>query len=483
MSETENFESYNLEDELKKSLERLKFIRPTPIQSKVMNDALSCADIMARAETGSGKTLAYSLPMLNQLLLDPSKISLVLAPTRELVQQIAGVIRDVTASIEGFCITSLVGGSDMGKQVRALKRKPRVVVATPGRLNDHLRRRNLKLKNLQCLVIDEGDRMLDMGFAPQLEEIFPHLPEIKQTMLFSATLPKKVKELAAVFLNQPKIIEIGGESLPVASIKQSIVEVLPKEKLDRTVDELNARSGSIMVFVRTKTRVDDVTRTLKSYGFKVEAIHGDKTQGQRNRVIKKFKEGTSRILVATDIAARGLDVPQVEHVINYDLPRMKEDYVHRVGRTARNGADGEALSYITPSDHKAWLSLIKTYQIKGCELTAKVEFVKPKKKYGKKKSSDRKSSGKKKYGKKKSSDRKSSDRKSSDKKSGFKSRSQKGDERSSSNSKKSNSKKSNSKKSNSKKRNSKKSNCKKSNSKKTSNFSRKKATFHNTHLR
>ena len=460
MSETENFESYNLEDELKKSLERLKFIRPTPIQSKVMNDALSCADIMARAETGSGKTLAYSLPMLNQLLLDPSKISLVLAPTRELVQQIAGVIRDVTASIEGFCITSLVGGSDMGKQVRALKRKPRVVVATPGRLNDHLRRRTLKLKNLQCLVIDEGDRMLDMGFAPQLEEIFPHLPEIKQTMLFSATLPKKVKELAAVFLNQPKIIEIGGESLPVPSIKQSIVEVLPKEKLDRTVDELNARSGSIMVFVRTKTRVDDVTRTLKSYGFKVEAIHGDKTQGQRNRVIKKFKEGTSRILVATDIAARGLDVPQVEHVINYDLPRMKEDYVHRVGRTARNGADGEALSYITPSDHKAWLSLIKTYQIKGCELTAKVEFVKPKKKYGKKKSSGKKS--------KKSSGKKSSGKKSSGKKSGFKSRSQKGDEHSSSNSKK---------------RNSKKNNFKKRNSKKTSNFSRKKATFHNTHLR
>ena len=410
MSEIKNFESYNLEDELKKSLKRLKFIKPTPIQSKVMNDALSCADIMARAETGSGKTLAYSLPMLNQLLLDPSKMSLVLAPTRELVQQIAEVLRDVTASIEGFRIASLVGGSDMGKQVRALKRKPRVVVATPGRLNDHLRRRTLKLKNLQCLVIDEGDRMLDMGFAPQLEEIFPHLPEKKQTMLFTATLPKKVKELAAVFLNQPKIIEIGGESLPVASIKQSIIEILPKEKLDRTVDELNARSGSVVVFVRTKTRVDDVTRTLKSYGFKVDAIHGDKTQGQRNRVIKKFREGTSRILVATDIAARGLDVPQVEHVINYDLPRMKEDYVHRVGRTARNGADGEALSYIVPSDHKAWLSLIKTYQIKGCELTAKIEPVKPKKKYGKKKNSG---------GKRR-----------------FRSKSQKGDERSFSKSKK-----------------------------------------------
>ena len=391
MSESVNFESFNLEDELNKSLERLKFVKPTQIQAKVMKDALSGSDIMARAETGSGKTLAYSLPMLNQLLLDPTKSSLVLAPTRELVQQIAGVIRDVTASIEGFRISSLVGGSDMGKQVRALKRKPRVIVATPGRLNDHLRRKTLKLKNLKCMIIDEGDRMLDMGFAPQLEEILPYLPEKKQTMLFTATLPKKVKELASMYLSDPKVIEVGGESLPVASIRQSIIELLPKEKIDKTVDELNARSGSIVVFARTKSRVDDVTRTLKSYGFKAEAIHGDKTQGQRNRVIRKFKDGESRILVATDIAARGLDVPQVEHVINYDLPRMQEDYVHRVGRTARNGADGEALSYITPSDHKAWMSLIKTYKIKGCELTAKVEPAKPKKKSSKKKSGGSKS--------------------------------------------------------------------------------------------
>ena len=386
MSEQEKFNSYPIEEPLKKSLERLKFTTPTLIQSKVMSDALAGLDIMARAETGSGKTLAYALPMLNQLLLDDTKTSLILAPTRELVHQIAEVVRDVTASIEGFRITSLVGGSDMGKQVRALKKNPRVVVATPGRLNDHLRRRTLKLKSLQCLIIDEGDRMLDMGFAPQLEEIFPYLPEKKQTLLFTATLPKKVKDLASKFLSNPKIIEIGGDALPVASIKQSIIEISQKAKADRTVDELNSRTGSVVIFARTKSRVDDIAKDLKSYGFKVDAIHGDKAQGQRNRVIKKFKDGVTRILVATDIAARGLDVPQVEHVINYDLPRMKEDYVHRIGRTARNGADGEALSYVTPADHKAWMSLIKTYQIKGCELSVRVESDRPKRKYGKKKS-------------------------------------------------------------------------------------------------
>jgi len=389
MSQPPKFISYPLEEDLQKSLERLKFTEAKEIQQKVMEDSLNGSDIMARAETGSGKTLAYSIPVINQLLLDPSKTSLIIAPTRELVHQIAEVVRDVTASMEGFKISSLVGGSDMGKQVRSLKRKPRIVVATPGRLNDHLRRRSLKLKNLQCLVIDEGDRMLDMGFAPQLEEILPHLPDNKQTLLFTATLPKKVKELAKDYLNKPKIIEIGGESLPVASIKQSIVELLPKEKIDRTVDELNARTGSIVIFVRTKVKVDDVTKTLRSFGFKADAIHGDKSQGQRNRVIKKFKSGDLRILVATDVAARGLDVPSVEHVINFDLPRMKEDYVHRIGRTARNGADGEALSYVTPSDRNAWMSLIKTYQIKGCELKSKPQSSssRPKRKYGQKKGS------------------------------------------------------------------------------------------------
>jgi len=416
--DTKSFDDFALESEIMKSLERLKFVKPTTIQAAVMKEALEGFDIMACAETGSGKTLAYSLPMLNQLLLDPTKKSLILAPTRELVQQIANVVRDVTASFEGFKIASLVGGSDMGKQMRALKRKPRVIVATPGRLNDHLRRGSLKLKNIKSLVIDEGDRMLDMGFAPQLEEIFPHLPENKQTLLFTATLPKKVKELAGVFLNEPKIIEIGGASLPVSSIRQSIVELLPKEKIDRTVDELNKRSGSIVVFARTKTRVDDVARTLKSYGFKADAIHGDKTQGQRNRVIKKFKEGESRILVATDIAARGLDVPQVEHVINYDLPRMQEDYVHRIGRTARNGADGEALSYITPSDHKAWLSLVKTYKIKGCDIVVKTASSGSRKKSSKsaKKSSNKKKSFQSRSGAKK----KSTTNRNAKKKSSFK---------------------------------------------------------------
>lgn len=357
-----------LADELKQALKRLNFEKPTQIQDAVIEMAASGQDVIACAETGSGKTAAYGIPMIERLLADESKKSLILAPTRELVQQIANVIRDLTTGVEGFKIASLVGGSDMSKQIRAIKRKPRMIVATPGRLNDHLRRGTLKLKNVQTLALDEGDRMLDMGFAPQLDDILKHLPEKRQTLLFTATLPPKVKTLAQKYLNKPKEFEVGRTSLPVEAIKQSICEITNKQKPARIVDELNAREGSIIVFMRTKTRVDDLTRTLKSFGFRVESIHGDKTQGQRNKAIRNFRDGKSRILVATDIAARGLDVPEVAHVINYDLPRMDEDYVHRIGRTARNGAEGEALSFVTPSDQKAWMLLVKKYKIPGCNL-------------------------------------------------------------------------------------------------------------------
>lgn len=401
------FTDLALSEVLQSALERLQFVEPTEIQEAVIEKALAGQDIMACAETGSGKTAAYGLPIIERLLQDKSKASMILAPTRELAKQIADVMRDFTSSIEGFRIATLVGGSDMAKQVRALKRKPRLIIGTPGRINDHLRRRTLKLKNIQVLALDEGDRMLDMGFAPQLDDILMHLPEKKQALLFTATLPNKVKDLAQRYLQDPELVEVGRKSLPVEAIKQSIVELSPKEKSERIIDELNARQGQIVVFMRTKSRVDDLAKNLKSYGFKVESIHGDKTQGRRNRAIKNFKEGKARILVATDVAARGLDVPAVEHVINYDLPRMDEDYVHRIGRTARNGAEGEALSFVSPSDQKTWLSLVKKYRIPGCELVKyKAEKKKPRRSSGSKKKSkfkkkfSAKGSGKKKTKKK-----------------------------------------------------------------------------------
>jgi ATP-dependent RNA helicase DeaD len=256
----------------------------------------------------------------------------------------------------------------MRKQMNALRKRPRIIVATPGRLNDHLRRRSVNLSKTEILVLDEGDRMLDMGFAPQLDQILEYLPEKRQTSLFTATLPKKVRELAESYLCKPEQIDVGRTSLPVAAIKQSVVQVAFKQKDDRIVDELNQRTGSVIVFARTQRRTDILFRVLKEFGFDAEIIHGGRTQGQRNRAIRSFKDGKCRILCATDIAARGIDVPQVEHVINYDLPMMMEDYVHRIGRTARNGAKGEAVSFVSPEDHRFWQQLARKYKIENVEL-------------------------------------------------------------------------------------------------------------------
>lgn len=363
-----SFQDITLAPELDKALKDLKFAQPTEVQKAVIPIALKGEDVIACAETGSGKTAAYGIPAVAQLLKNRQQNALILAPTRELAHQIADFLRVLTAYCPRFYVTSLVGGADIRKQLQALKKQPRILVATPGRLIDHIKRRSVKASALQTLVLDEGDRMLDMGFAPQLKEIVKHLPKQRQTLFFTATLPPKVKELAEIYLHQPRHISMARASLPVAAIKQSVVQLSAKEKQDRIVDELNQRQGSIIVFARTKQRTDVLARSLNKFGFSVDLIHGDRTQGQRNKAIRNFKQGHSRILCATDIAARGLDIPQVEHVINFDLPMMAEDYVHRIGRTARNGASGEALSFVTPEDHKTWISLARKYQIEGVEL-------------------------------------------------------------------------------------------------------------------
>jgi len=364
-----SFNDMPLAEELKKGLASLKFINPTEIQATVIDTALAGKDLMACAETGSGKTGAFGVPAVQRLLEDPESRALIMAPTRELVHQIADFLRDLTRFCDDITVTSLVGGADMYKQLRALKKNPRIVVATPGRLNDHIRRKTIKLSTTRILILDEGDRMLDMGFAPQLDEVLVHLPKDRQSLLFTATLPNKVKALANDYLTSPKEMGVGRKSLPVASIKQSIIQMnSSREKDDILVDELNKREGSVIIFFRTKRRVDEVYDNLRSFGFKAGIIHGDRSQGQRNRAIQDFKLGKTRILCATDVAARGIDVPSVGHVVNYDLPRMDEDYVHRIGRTARNGAEGEAVSFVPRQDSRAWMMIAKKYQIKGCEI-------------------------------------------------------------------------------------------------------------------
>lgn len=362
------FKDLDLPSEIEKALIDLNYEKPTKVQAAVIPLAENGKDIMSCAETGSGKTAAYLIPVLKKLIKYKSKRALILAPTRELAQQITECVEDLTKYCEKFYTATLVGGMDIRKQFKALKRKPRVFVATPGRLNDHLKRRTVDLKNAEFLILDEGDRMLDMGFAPQLKTILQFLPPQRQTLLFTATLSNKVRELAQNYLDDPETVMIGEPSKPVTSIKQSVVELSSKNKNDRIIDELNNRKGSIIVFARTKRRTDSLANHLSGIGFKVDLIHGGRSQGQRNKAIRNFKDGKCRILCATDVAARGIDVPQVEHVINFDLPMMDEDYVHRIGRTARNGAEGEAVSFITPEDAYSWMKIAKKYKINGIEL-------------------------------------------------------------------------------------------------------------------
>lgn len=358
----QRFEDFNLPKSLAKSLKRIGFMEPTAIQKKAIPLLLSGRDLMACAETGSGKTAAYLIPILVGLIKTPKSQGLVLAPTRELAVQIAEFLRSICPTDQQFHICSLIGGQDIRKQFKALQRRPQVIVATPGRLNDHLQRNTVQIHKVSHLVIDEGDRMIDMGFAPQLQQILKHLPKSRQTCFFTATLDSKVKSLAQKYLNKPVSISLNN-SRPVSNIKQTVVVVEHKHKDECIVNELNERQGSIIVFLRTKHRTNRLKKYLADYGFAVDLIHGGRTQGQRNRAITSFKKGKSRILCATDVAARGIDVPHVEHVINFDLPMQDEDYVHRVGRTARNGAEGEALSFVMPDEYYNWNRLAKRYAI------------------------------------------------------------------------------------------------------------------------
>jgi ATP-dependent RNA helicase DeaD len=362
------FAELNLAEPLQKALADLKFVDPTPIQTQVIPLSMQNRDLIACAETGSGKTGGYGIPIVEKLIAEPKKSALILAPTRELVHQIADFMRELTVFSRFIGVTALVGGADMRKQFQALKKNPRIVVATPGRLIDHLKRRTLKLNQTEILVLDEGDRMLDMGFSPQLDEILNYLPTQRQTSLFTATLPPKVRKLADSYLSNPIQVQVGESSRPVASIQQSAIAVPHRDKDKLIIDELNKRAGSVIIFTRTKQRTDVLAHYLEDYGFEVDLIHGGRSQGQRNRAIDNFKKGRVRILCATDVAARGIDIPKVEHVINFDLPMMDEDYVHRIGRTGRNGASGQALSFVAPDEIRLWKTLVRKFKIEGADL-------------------------------------------------------------------------------------------------------------------
>ncbi|MEW6056379.1 MAG: DEAD/DEAH box helicase [Bdellovibrionota bacterium] len=349
-----NFKDLSLPQPLESALAAMNYITPTPIQEQAIPVGLMNRDLMGCAQTGTGKTAAFCIPLISNLLKVSRKTALILAPTRELALQIDEVLGQLTRNTQQLTRCVLIGGAAMNQQIRTLSKRPRILVATPGRLVDHLRRGTVSLSSAEILVLDEADRMLDMGFAPQLGQILRFLPKSRQTMLFSATLPNDIQKLAAKYLKDPVKISIGPVSQPAENIVQSMIQTTSNAKNDKLVDELNAREGSVIIFARTKRRTDRLARFLCEAGYRANRIHGDRTQRQRIDAIEGFRKGKFRILVATDIAARGIDVPHIAHVINYDLPMVAEDYIHRIGRTARAGAEGQAVSLVTPEERPLW---------------------------------------------------------------------------------------------------------------------------------
>jgi ATP-dependent RNA helicase DeaD len=353
----ENFNELNLPETLLGALERMEFSTPTPIQAASIPVALEGRDILGSAQTGTGKTAAFAIPMIAHLLKNPHSTALILSPTRELATQIMQTVRKLIDNGDGtFSMRTalLIGGEDIGKQLRQLKNNPRLVIGTPGRINDHLKRRSLQLGSADFLVMDETDRMLDMGFGEQIETIVALMPESRQTLLFSATLPPYALKLASKYLNNPERIAVGSVTNPIDRIDQKMMNIGTHEKFEVLSLECREREGSIIVFVKTKHGADKLAERLSEEVPGVDVLHGGMKQGRRDRVVRMFKDQRTRVLIATDVAARGLDVPHIAHVINYDAPQCPEDYVHRIGRTARAGAEGHALCLITPEDRRKW---------------------------------------------------------------------------------------------------------------------------------
>lgn len=348
-----SFNEMGLDPLLNKSLETLEFTTPTPIQAQTIPLALEGKDILGSAQTGTGKTLAFVLPLVNRLLNHPTETALVLVPTRELAQQVATTVKQVIG--RSIKTALLIGGESPFKQLQQLRSQARILVGTPGRIIDHLKRDAIKPASIHFLVLDETDRMFDMGFESQIETIISQLPQDRQTLMFSATIPSNIIKTASRYLDKPERVAIGGESNPISKIKQEVIFVNESEKEAKLIEQLAHRQESIVIFVKTKWGAEKLAEKLATtFDYKAIALHGDLRQNKRERVIGSFRRGTHTILVATDIAARGLDIPQVRHIINYDLPQCPEDYIHRIGRTARAGAEGFSLCLVTPKENKNW---------------------------------------------------------------------------------------------------------------------------------
>jgi ATP-dependent RNA helicase RhlE len=342
----QTFAGLGLSGEILELVREIGFVNPTPIQAAVIPAALAGTDLVGLAETGSGKTAAFALPMAERLTHGQGLRGLILSPTREIALQTKAFL-DLFGQNHQLNTVCLIGGVKMGPQIHGLRKRPDIVVATPGRLYDHLERGNLRLDEVEVLVLDEADHMLDLGFLPQVQRILQELPDKRQTLMFSATMPPVIDRLAQRFMHEPVIIDITPEGKAAQGILHRLYLVEPENKKALILALLRQELGSTLVFIRRKSDAEWLAGVLEREGHPVERIHSDLSQGQRTQALQGFREGEHRILVATDIAARGIDVPQISHIINFDMPENVEDYIHRAGRTARGAAGGIVSSIAT----------------------------------------------------------------------------------------------------------------------------------------
>ncbi|MBI3117358.1 MAG: DEAD/DEAH box helicase [Candidatus Hydrogenedentes bacterium] len=349
------FDDFELDPRCLRVLHAQSIVIPTAVQERAIPLALAGRDVIVTAQTGSGKTLAYCLPILTRLARETNRRNrlLVLVPTRELAIQVDAVMRDLAKALH-LHAALVYGGVGFGTQISQLKKGADIIVATPGRLLDHMGRGNVRFADLEVLIFDEADRMLDMGFLPDIQRILAKLPVDRQTMMFSATFAPELQVLTSRMMRDPERIEVGIVAKPVETVRQLLIPVRPEEKsrvlLNIFRDE---HIDSAIIFLRTKDRTDRLAKFLKKTGYKAAAIHGDLTQQLRVKALEGFRSGKYQILVATDVAARGLDIEDISHVINYDIPLNPDDYIHRIGRTARAAKEGDAWTFVTPTEHQA----------------------------------------------------------------------------------------------------------------------------------
>ncbi|GIP38015.1 DEAD-box ATP-dependent RNA helicase CshA [Paenibacillus sp. J31TS4] len=360
------FSEFGLEPKVLRAITEMGFEESTPIQEKTIPLAMEGHDLIGQAQTGTGKTAAFSIPLIHKIQTTQDKIvALVMCPTRELAIQVAEEIEKL-GRFKGIRSLPIYGGQDIVKQIRALKKRPQIIIGTPGRLLDHINRKTIKLDDVETVVLDEADEMLDMGFMEDIQSILSLVPEDRHTMLFSATMPPNIQKLANQFLRNPEHVSVIPKQVSAPLIQQAYIEVQEKQKFEALCRLIDMEAPELaIIFGRTKRRVDELSEALQKRGYSAEGLHGDLSQNQRDNVMRKFRDGSIDVLVATDVAARGLDVSGVSHVVNFDLPQDPESYVHRIGRTGRAGKEGTAWTFVTPReiDHLRFIERVTRHKI------------------------------------------------------------------------------------------------------------------------